>query len=337
MSVIGCFFLLSNVTASAKTITLNYSDQNGDMSWGTTHATKPWIKKIEEATKGRVKIQAYYSQTLTKGKDAWSTVKSGIADMAWCFHGYWPNMTPLADVVSLPAMPFRSAEKASEVLWKLYEQFPQIREEFADNKVLQLWTTDPYLLITTKKHVKTLEDLKGLKTRMTGGPPTDMMKALGGIPMLIPMPDNYISLQKGVIDGMGTPWEAFLSWRFYEVVKYVTTNTPFPCVYFSLSMNKNKWNSLPKDIQDAIMSVSGLEGSKFQGRNYFDTAKGEVIEKAKAQGYMLEYYNLPESERERWIEIGGKPLWEAWVKKMEKQGKKSAREILNATLKLAKE
>jgi TRAP-type transport system periplasmic protein len=40
---------------------------------------------------------------------------------------------------------------------------------------------------------------------MTGGPPTDMIKALGAVPLLIPMTDIYISLQKGVIDGMGTP------------------------------------------------------------------------------------------------------------------------------------
>jgi TRAP-type C4-dicarboxylate transport system substrate-binding protein len=59
-----------------------------------------------------------------------------------------------------------------------------------------------------EKPVSTLDDIKGLKIRMSGGPPTDMMKALGGVPMLIPMPDNYISLQKGVIDGMGAPWEA---------------------------------------------------------------------------------------------------------------------------------
>ncbi|MBW1802240.1 MAG: TRAP transporter substrate-binding protein, partial [Deltaproteobacteria bacterium] len=265
------------------------------------------------------------------------SVKSGIADVGWCFHGYWPNMTPLADVVSLPAMPFRSAEEGSATLWKLYKKFPQIQKEFADNKVLTLFTSDPYLLITTKKQVKSLQDIKGLKIRMTGGPPTDMMRALGGIPTLIPMPDNYISLQKGVVDGMGTPWEAFNSFRFYEVIKYVTTNTPFPSVYFSLSMNKNKWNSLPKDIQDAIMSVGGEKGARFNGANYFDSAKGEVINKAKAAGYKLVYYNLPESEREKWLEIGGKPIWEAWVKKMEKKGKKGARDILNAALKLAKE
>ena len=83
--------------------------------------------------------------------------------------------------------------------------FRRIQDEFKDVKVLLFYTSEPYTLITRNKPVKSIEDIKGMKIRMTGGPPTDMMKLLGGVPMLIPMPDSYISLQKGVIDGNGRP------------------------------------------------------------------------------------------------------------------------------------
>jgi TRAP-type C4-dicarboxylate transport system substrate-binding protein len=331
-----CLVLIFAAPSLAQVIKLTLADQNPQTGWGPVHALQPWVKKVEDATKGKVKIEVYYSQTLAKGPDIWNAVKSGIADMGWCFHGYWPGMTPLADVISLPALPFTTGEKGSEILWKLYEKFPEIQKEFQDVKTLMLWTSHPYLLITTKKQVKTLEDLKGMKIRMTGGPPMDQMKALGGVPMLIPMPDNYISMQKGVIDGMGAPWEAIYAFRLYEVVKYYT-KTPFPAVYFSMSVNKNKWNSLPKDVQNAIMSVSGLEGSKFWGHNFFDTAKEGVYEKAKEAGREIVYYELPAEERARWLEVGGKPIWKEWVKKMEGKGLTSAQKILDATLELAKE
>ena len=60
-------------------------------------------------------------------------VKNGFADIGICAHGYWPGMTPLADVISLPALPFKSAETGSEVLWKLYEMFPAIQKQFEES------------------------------------------------------------------------------------------------------------------------------------------------------------------------------------------------------------
>jgi TRAP-type C4-dicarboxylate transport system substrate-binding protein len=323
-------------TSPAKTIKLRYAQQNPDTGWSTVHCVEPWLKKLEAATDGKVQIQAFHGQTLAKGKDMWNAVKTGITDIGWCFHGYWPGMTPLTDVISLPAMPFTSAEQGSAALWRIYEKFPQIQKEFQDVKVLLFYTSEPYSLITRDKPVKLLEDIKGMKIRMTGGPPTDMMKELGGVPMLIPMPDNYISLQKGVIDGMGAPWEAINVWRFYEVVNYYT-EVPFPSVYFSIAMNKNKWNSLPKEVQDGIMSVGGLEGSKFWGRNFFDAMKAQTLEKLKAKGQGDNIYKLTSQERQRWVDVGGKPVWSKWVKSMNAKGHKDAQAILDTTLSILSE
>jgi TRAP-type C4-dicarboxylate transport system substrate-binding protein len=334
LALAAALFLTAPSSAQQQ-IKLSLADQNALTSWGSIHAMDPWIKKLEAATKGRVKIERYPSQTLVKGPEIWNAVKGGAVDMGWCFHGYWPDMTPLADVISLPALPFQSAEKGSEVLWKLYEKFPSIQKQFSDVKTLMLWTSNPYFLITTKKQVKTLEDLKGMKIRVAGGPPTDQIKALGAVPTMIPMPDNYMALDKGVIDGMGAPWEAIHGFRLYEVVKYYTM-TPLSAVYFSLCMNKQKWESLPKDIQDAIMSVSGLEGSKFWGKNYFDTAEQGVLEKVSAGKHQMARYALPPEEAVRWTKIAGEPIWNEWVKKMEAKGHTDARAVLNATLELLK-
>ena len=157
------------IFASAATINLSMTDQNSNTGWGAVNALAPWVQQVEKATQGKVKITVYSSQTLSKGKDAWQAVKSGVADMGWCFHGYWPGMTPLADVVSLPGLPIKSAEQSSAVLWQLYQKYPEIREGFQDNHVLLLFTSTQFILITKDKPIKTVEDLKGLKIRTTGG------------------------------------------------------------------------------------------------------------------------------------------------------------------------
>ncbi|MFZ1884340.1 MAG: TRAP transporter substrate-binding protein [Rhodoplanes sp.] len=331
----AAFVACAAAPAKAQEFKLTLSDQNPTTAWGSVHAMQPWIEKVEKATKGRVKIELYPSQTISKGVDNWKAVRNGVVDIAWCFHGYWPDLTPLADVITLPSLPFKTAEKGSEVLWKLYQKFPAIQKEFSDVKPLMLWTSNPYILITTNKQVKTLDDLKGMKIRVTGGPPTEQIKALGAVPTLIPMPDAYQSLDKGVVDGMGAPWEAIHGFRLYEVVKYYTI-MPLSAVYFSMSMNKKKWDSLPKDIQDAIMSVSGLEGSMFWGKNFFDTAKEGVLAAVKKGNYQMDVYVMPPDEVAKVTQVAGKPLWGEWVKRMESKGHPQAGEILNTTLDLLK-
>ena len=331
----ACLLCLFVTSAAAQVIKLTLADQNPQTGWGGVEALQPWVKKVEEATKGKVKIDVYYSQTLAKVPDIWNAVKTGVADMGWCFHGYWPDMTPLADVITLPSLPIKSAEKGSEVLWKLYEKYPSIQNHFKDVHVLMLWTSHPYILITTKKLVKKLEDIKGLKIRVTGGPPTEQMRALGAIPILMPMPDTYLALDKGVIDGMGAPWEPILAHRLYEVVKYYTI-VPLSAVYFSMPINKQKWESLPKDIQQAITSVSGLSAAKFWGKNWFDTAEEGVIQAAKKGNYAINKYVVPPEEVERWTKVAGEPLWKEWVKKMESKGRPDAQKVLDETLRLLK-
>ena len=85
------------------------------------------------------------------------------------------------------------------------------------------------------------------------------------------------------------------------------------------------------------MSVSGLEGSKFWGRNHFDTAKDGVMEKVKSAGKSIDMYSLPDEERKRWLEKAGKPIWDQWVKKMEGKGIANAQEILDTAVSLSKE
>lgn len=321
-----------SLSTYAKTFTLRYANQNPELGWGTQMAFKPWKERIEKASGGRIVIKGYHSQTLAKGPDTWKAVKSGIADIGWCFHAYWPGMTSLADVISLPSLPFRTSEEGSAALWKLYEKFPQIQKQFSDNHILLLYTTDPYFLITTKKQVKTLDDIKGLKVRMMGGPSTEMMKRLGGVPVSVPMPGNYIAMQKGVTDGMGAPWEATKSFRLYEVAKYYTLDTSFPVVYFSIAMNKKTWAKLPQDLKDIFTKESGLAGAKFWGRNFFDTAREAMIAEAIDKGFEMNIYPLPKSEKEKWLEVAGKPVWDAWLKKMQSEGHPEAKEILDALL-----
>jgi TRAP-type transport system periplasmic protein len=322
-------------TLAPGSIVLKYADQNADTGWEGANAAKPWLKQIEDATKGVVKIETYFNQTLFKGTDSWEALKSNQADFGWNAHGYWANMTTLAEVMALPFLPIPSAEAGSAVFWKLYEKYPNMQKQFADNKVVCTWISSPYFLITKSKLVKTLDDFKGLKIRSLGGPATEMTKALGAVPTPMGMPDTYINIDKGVIDGMLIPWEAILSFKQYEVAKNVTF-APFHVAIFTQAFAQKKWNSLPADIQSQIMSVSGLKGSQFWGKNMFDTAVEGARAAMKEKNITLTEYTLPPDEVAKWQKIGGEPLWDAWVKAREAEGFKEARDILNDAVNMLK-
>jgi len=316
-----------------KTWTLRWSTDQPEKDPVMIDGHLAYAKAIEEATKGRVKVTVYPLQTLAKAADAWDAVKTGVADMVFLFTGLFPNQFDMLDSIALPFIA-PNAQIASKTAWKLYEKYPEIQAQSKDVKVLFVLTTDPYFFVTTKKQIKTIEDFKGIKIRMTGGPPTEMMKLLGGTPLTVPMADAYLNLQKGVMDGMGVQANAIKAFRIYEVVKYYTI-VPASCVIFMVMMNKKVWESMPPDIQQAIISVSGEKRASIYG-SIFDAQMAGLPSFVKQAGYEMVSYTPPKKEIDRWINIAGKPVWDKWIKTMEAKGYKNAPQILNETLEMVK-
>ena len=333
MKKIGLVFLVligivvavvtSDALAQQKVIKLTYSDHSPPTAFSTLNATEHYLKEIERVSDGRIKIERYYVESLAKGTDAWMAVKTGVADMAFCSQGYWPGLTPLSDVVTLPFLPLKSGAQASGVLWKLRDKYPQIQKEWSDVQLLVIHCTPPFTLLTTKKQVKTMEDLKGLKLRVLAGPPTDAFKTLGAVPVLLGMPDCYMAMQKGTIDGLAIPLGIIEIFKFHEVTKY-WTHVPVTTAYLSIIMNKAKFNGLPPDLQKAVMSVSGYEGSRTFAHRYHDSYEAPVRkvldDYAKKGGHRLEKYTMPKAELDRWVQVAGKPVWDRWINGLEAKG-----------------
>ena len=151
--------------------------------------------------------------------------------------------------------------------------------------------------------------------------------------MTVPMPQVYENLQKGVIDGMASPAEAILGFRFFEVVKYYTM-VPSTLVTQELIMNWNSWKRLPKDIQDAIDSICGDNAAIRFGGGCFDRAWSLLPDKVKEANRPMISYTPPKEEKDRWVEKAGKPIWEEWIKKMESKGYKNARAIQEEAIRM---
>jgi TRAP-type transport system periplasmic protein len=312
--------------AQSGIIELRFSHHNPPQGRTTVKFLNVWAKKAEDAAKGKIKITMYPAESLAKSADNIQAVTGGVADMAWLNLGNWTGRFPLTEVMNLPFIGLNSgkiegrtlsaAGVNSHIIEQIYEETPEIQAEWSTMKVLFIHAGDMVFPGMSKKQVRTVADAKGLKIRISGKYPNLMWQAMGASPLAMPMPEVYDSLQKGVIDAVGLPWSAIITQKLQEVLKnYTDINTDM--ALFAVVMNKDKWNSLPKDVQDGLMSVSGVTGAEFAGESGWGSdVKDEALAAIKQQGLDIQKVSLDAGEYDKWFALGSKPMWDKWAAEM---------------------
>ncbi len=302
---------------AAKVITMRYCESNPPDSSLVINLTANAIKLIENAAKGAIKINMYPAETLTPGKDTWDAISSGIADIGRTDLHYKPGMASLIAVMNLPFMPVKNDAQASGILWKLYEEFPEIRDQLAECKVLGLNTVGPYWLLTKGKQVTKLEDLDGMVLmNIKPGVPSDVMRSIGVRPEDIPFYECYQSLEKGVVDGIFAGPMAIMVFRLQEVMDYYTA-APFWQGIECQAMNMDTWNSLPADVQRQLDAVIGEQMSVQCGGGWGETEWSSTAIVEEETDVVHNY--LSDAEVAKLADVA-MPLWQVWVDELEAEG-----------------
>jgi len=310
LAFMGSLALTAYPASAEQVITLRYAHF---MPTTTAQAvtSAQWCKEVEKRTSGRVKITFYPGSTLMPAPQTYDSIVRGIADIGWSIMSYTRGKFPLTEVIDLP-LGYKSGYAATKLINAYYEKFKP--KEFDETKVLYLHAHGPGIL-TTKKPVYKLEDLKGMKIRSTGLS-AKIAQALGAAPVGMPITETYDALSKGVTDGVLTTVESLHQWKLAEVTNYTTENygsaysTGFFCV-----MNKGKWSSLPADIQKIIEAID-QEWIEKTGR-LWDSIDVEGREWALKQGH--KFIPLSKEEDARWTERV-RPILEEYAKTMREKG-----------------
>ena len=305
--VFGFVFLVSSAHAQIK---LNYSIFFPAPHKHAVVATE-WAKEIEKKTNGKVQITMFYGGTLTPADKCYDGVVKGISDIGFSVFAYTRGKFPLTEVSDLP-LGIKTGLVATKVINDYYKKFKP--RELDEVQVMYLHGHGPGIL-HSKKEVTKLEDVKGMKIRCTGMA-AKIVQALGATPVAMPMGETYDALRRGVVDGSMAPYEELQGWKWGEVVKYSVENwgASYSAGMFVV-MNKDKWNSLPPDIQKIIEQVNE-EYIEKQGKTW------DEIEKA-GRDFTISRGNkiisFLQDENLRW-EKAVKPLLDEYVKNMENKG-----------------
>ena len=271
--------------------------------------SEPWAREIEKRTNGQVKITLYPAGTLVNGNVMYSSTVDGITDIGTSSFGWERGRHPMMDaVIYTPG--FSSSKAACRVINKAVRKFDP--KELSDTHLLFIHACAP-MQIWSKIPLRTLEDLKGVEIR-AAGPTGKLVKLMGGIPVSAPQSQVYEMLSKGIVKGSISSLDVLKGFRQAEVVKYVTLPY-FHVAPFFVSMNLDRWNSLPPDIQKVFDEVSS---------EYIDIA-GDAWDKGSAAGLQyakdsgLEVITLSPEEKARW-HAAYEPLRKEYIQEMESKG-----------------
>lgn len=310
----------------AKTIDLKFSTGFSPKHTMQTKVFEPWAEKINKLSNGKVKVTFFPGGALGKTPDQYDIAEKGIADIAYTLQDYTPGRFPMTSVFELPYI-ITSATKASESMWRVYEEFPEFRKEYRKVKVLGLFCHPAGNFNSVNKPIKAIEDLKGMKFRTASPHVTEALKLFGAIPVHMPITETYTALERGVVEGTVLPWEGNFVFKLAELLKH-GTETDFYTMTMMVVMNKRKYDKLPEDVKKIIDETTGMAMSVEAGKVY-DQTNEPMKQLCKKKG--MQSLQLPPEEEQK-LENITLPLREKWVKNMKAKGL-PGQAVLDATIK----
>ncbi len=288
-------------------------------------------KQIAAKTGGAFTIKTVYGSVLSPERENLDNILIGSIDGAFICTGYHPGKNPGMTVLDLPFLPIKNLDVAEVVAEAVYHH-PFIVAE------MKKWNAYPFIaaplpqyeFMGVGKPPLTLEDWKGKRVRALGGI-GEAMRALGATPTSVTAPELYTSMDRATVEAASLPFSyALATYKLHEISKWYTTN---------LAPGANNCG--------IMLSLTALGKLPPQYRAMLDSMKPDAYAALKAAYKEADDKNIPmfnktlkpitysEVELARFLQLGGKPVWDKWVKDMAGKGV-PAQELLDLVMSTAK-
>ena len=285
---------------------------------GDQHAMSRWLIKwseqLEKELGGRITVKRFPGSQMGPVQQHYDFARTGQADVSWFLHGATPGRFPLTELVQVPYL-VGSAEIGTKVL-----NDPELRAKYLDAehrglKVLLLLTHQPGNVHTTKKPIRTADDMRGLRIRFASPTIRDFVAALGGTPVGVVPTEQVEQLQKGTIDGVFIDYGgAGIAFKMGGILKYSTEMYSYVSS-FGVGMNEDFWNKLPPDLKELVTkSMTGVEKEVGEAWDALDVPGKKAIVDGGAEAI-----KLSAEENAKFRKIGAE-VSEAKVKELEGKG-----------------
>jgi len=297
LTLCAAILMLAQVAMAAKVIKMHHLNKNGAFDNPSGAAAVVFKNLVESGTNGSVKVQIFPSGQLGKDAEVLQQVKSDIIQLGVHSVGAVASVYPLISVLDVP-FAFPNHAVAYEVLDGPFGQ-KLAADITAKTGMKCLGFSDSggfFQFTNSKRPIKTLEDMKGLKIRTMGlETHKKLVASLGGQPVSIAWSEVYTSLQTGVANGQMNPIPIIEFAKLYEVQKYLTISNHLFAPHVWL-MNADLYNSLTPTEKKVVESAAKTAIVVSRGiANAIEASDRGLPFLSKK----MEVYTLPESEKDR--------------------------------------
>lgn len=283
-------FLLGSslFSAGAQARTLSFSSYLPPSAPGSV-ALKKFDEAIQKDSDGDLKLDLYYSGTLTTGKTSLTGMKNGLVDGAAVVASYTPSALPVNMI--LTNLSFYNKDNrvvTGAIMDTILNDCPACLAEYKNQNVHFLGTmaTSPYYMMCGKSFPDGF-DAKGLRTRVPGEELSAWVKSIGSVPVHMANSEAYQALQRHALDcALGAKvWLHDLSWN--EVVDSVV-NMPMGGYQGGalFAFSQSVWDSLNSKEQ-RILEKDAMYGTAVFEYHFIDGGKKAVDEARKKHNIKL--------------------------------------------------
>ncbi|SDS86118.1 TRAP transporter substrate-binding protein [Pseudomonas granadensis] len=296
--------LIFTLAGAAQALELKVADIH-PKGYPTTVAEESMGKMLTKETNGELTFKYFPGGVLGSEKEVIEQMQVGAIQMSRVSLGIVGPVVPDVNVFNMPFI-FRDHQHmrnvidgpvGDEILGKI------TNSEFG--LVALAWMDGGTRNIYTKKPVRKLEDLKGMKIRVQGNPMfIDMMNAMGANGIAMDTGEIFSALQTGVIDGAENNPPTLLEHNHFQNAKFYSLTghliLPEPIV-----MSKITWEKLTPDQQTLVKKAA--KAAQAEERELWDKKSAASEEKLKAAGV-------------EFITVDKKPFYDATAPVREKYG-----------------
>lgn len=310
---------LTPVLAQGTTIKISHQFPGGDGPEADFRhrLTLKFAQEVEKRTNGELKFQIFPSSSLVKPLGQFSAMQSGALDMTLLPLAYEGGKIPETNLGLMPAL-VTSYEQG--LRWKT-APIGQELTRIIDGKGVKIltWIWQAGGVASKNKAIVNPSDVAGLKVR-GGSKEMDMMiKGADGSVTNVPSSEIYNAMQTGVLDAALTSSTSLLSFRLYEVSKFVTTarKNTFWFMFEPLLMSNATYDKLTPAQQKIVMEVgASLEKFAMEESMKDDSRLADAYAKA---GNRVDDMN--DASFAKWRELAKNTAWKDFAEKT-KNGQK---------------